>query len=142
MGQDGILRAGFQPALGACVRAVPGGVPTRRTQRVPLSNLPHNFGLIPVPGKTKWHWAFLPAASRLIRTLASGCAFWNGTAWVTTFSKIFLPLFFSDLQAARQFLTPAPTPLACYREIGKGSCAPPRGPNSFLAGQQALHLRW
>jgi hypothetical protein len=30
VGQDGILRAGLQPAPGACVQAVPGGLRTRR----------------------------------------------------------------------------------------------------------------
>jgi hypothetical protein len=45
VGQDYILRAGFQPALvGLCT----GG-----SGRV--TNLPHNFPRIPVPGKTKWH---------------------------------------------------------------------------------------
>ncbi len=39
VGQDCILRAGSQPALAACVRAVPGGLPTRRRiQSCPTSS--------------------------------------------------------------------------------------------------------
>ena len=47
VGQDGILRAGWQPAPGACVRAVPGGLQTRRRlQTCPTTSVEFRF-----PGK-------------------------------------------------------------------------------------------
>src|ERR1017187_3525605 len=60
VGQDGILRAGWQPAPAACVRAVPSGLPTRR--RFPTC--PATSVEFPVLGKTKWHWALVPAGPR------------------------------------------------------------------------------
>jgi len=54
VGQDGILRAGWQPAPGACVRAVPGGLPTRRRLQ-PAPQLPSNSG----SRETMWrHWIY------------------------------------------------------------------------------------
>jgi hypothetical protein len=40
VGQDGILRAGWQPALVGLFTSDSGGLPTRRTQRVPLPTCP------------------------------------------------------------------------------------------------------
>jgi hypothetical protein len=40
VGQDCILRAGFQPALVGLFTSDSGGLPTRRTQRVPLQTCP------------------------------------------------------------------------------------------------------
>jgi len=40
VGQDGILRAGWQPALVGLFTSDSGGLPTRRTQRVPLPTRP------------------------------------------------------------------------------------------------------
>ena len=47
VGQDGILRAGWQPAPAACVPAVPGGLPTRRR----LPTCPTTSTEFPFPGK-------------------------------------------------------------------------------------------
>ena len=43
VGQDGILRAGWQPAPGGHLQTSTGGLPTRRTQRVPLPTQCHSF---------------------------------------------------------------------------------------------------
>jgi hypothetical protein len=40
VGQDCILRAGFQPVLVGLFTSDSGGLPTRRTQRVPLQTCP------------------------------------------------------------------------------------------------------
>jgi hypothetical protein len=51
--------AGWYPARRLPTGA--GGPVYRRSGRVTnppqVTNLPHNFRRIPVPGKTKWHWA-------------------------------------------------------------------------------------
>src|ERR1019366_4697716 len=57
VGQDGILRAGWQPAP-----AGPAYKGFRRVTNPPqVASLPHNFCRIPVRGKTKWHWPRAPA---------------------------------------------------------------------------------
>jgi hypothetical protein len=53
-------------ATGACYLFTrgSGGLPTRRTQRVPCQPAPQ---LLPnsVRGKTKWHWALMPASTAI-----------------------------------------------------------------------------
>jgi hypothetical protein len=51
VGQDCILRAGFQPALVGLFTSDSGGLPTRRTQRVPLQTCPTVLAGFQVPGK-------------------------------------------------------------------------------------------
>src|ERR1035441_7402245 len=57
VGQDGILRAGWQPAPAGLFPRGSGGLPTRRR----LPTCPTTSARIPVRGKTKWHWAGPPA---------------------------------------------------------------------------------
>jgi hypothetical protein len=51
VGQDCILRAGFQPALVGLFASDSGGLPTRWTQRVPLQTRPTVLAGFQVLGK-------------------------------------------------------------------------------------------
>ena len=51
VGQDCILRAGFQPALVGLFTGDPGGLPNRQTQRVPLPTCPATSVEFPFLGK-------------------------------------------------------------------------------------------
>ena len=51
VGQDCILRAGFQPALVGRFTGDPGGLPNRQTQRVPLPTCPTTSVEFPFLGK-------------------------------------------------------------------------------------------
>ena len=60
-------------ATGACWPIYMG---SRRVTNTPqVANLPHKFCRIPVGGKTKWHWAILPAAAfQAAGRLKAGCS--------------------------------------------------------------------
>jgi addiction module HigA family antidote len=65
VGQDCILRAGFQPALVGLSTSDSGGLPTRRTQRVPLQTCPTVLAGFQVPGKVCGIERFRPPTDSL-----------------------------------------------------------------------------